>query len=67
MRDSLLESWTLAEISEISRIVYGKDLSKKSISNEGDYPVFGANSIIGYYKSYLYEKKQVLMREVNNT
>jgi len=59
--ESLPDGWVKANICEISNIVYGKGLSKKNISKKGEFPVFGANSIIGYHNSFLYEKPQVLI------
>jgi len=61
MKEMLSKGWVNANICEISNIIYGKGLAKKNLLNKDKYPVFGANSIIGYYKSYLYEKPQVLI------
>ncbi len=61
MSETLPKGWVDANICEISNIVYGKGLATKDISNEGQYPVFGANSVIGFHNSYLYKKPQVLI------
>lgn len=41
--------WNKCFIDDIFQIRYGKTLPTSKISNEGAYPVYGANGIIGYY------------------
>ena len=48
------------KLGEICGIVYGKGLPTKNLKTKG-FPVFGANGIIGYYDSFLYEEEQVLI------
>ena len=48
------------KLGEICKIVYGKGLPTKNLKPKG-FPVFGANGIIGYYDSFLYEEEQVLI------
>ena len=48
------------KLGEICGIVYGKGLPTKNLKPKG-FPVFGANGIIGYYDSFLYEEEQVLI------
>src|SRR3989304_1770266 len=57
----LPKGWIKSKLGDIVHIKYGKDLSTKKILSKGKYPVFGANSIIGYYDEYLYETEQVLI------
>lgn len=54
------ENWENVKLGDIVNIVYGKNLPKKDLQEEG-YPVYGANGIIGKYKRYLYEDEQVLI------
>ncbi|ABW67897.1 restriction endonuclease subunit S [Desulfosudis oleivorans] len=61
MKELLPEGWVAAPLQKISQIVYGKGLPKNKFNKQGLYPVFGANSIIGYYDSFLYEDPQVLI------
>jgi len=61
MREGLPKGWVEAPITEISHIVYGKGLLQNKLVENGKFPVFGANSIIGYYNDYLYEKPQILI------
>ena len=56
----LSEGWVNANIINIANIVYGKGIQKNKLSDNKKYPVFGANSIIGYYDSYMYDKPQIL-------
>lgn len=54
------ERWTVSPLNTIANIVYGKNLPKSKIVDEG-YPVYGGNGIIGFYSDYLYIKPQVLI------
>ncbi len=38
-----------------------KYISTSQISNNGDYPVFGANGIIGYYSEYNHENPEIAL------
>lgn len=57
----LPKGWVGCKLSDICDIQYGKDLSKKEITLHKRYPVFGANSIIGYFDKYLFEDEKVLI------
>lgn len=57
----LPKGWVECKLADICNIEYGKDISTKEITNDKKYPVFGANSIIGYYDEYLYEEEKVLI------
>lgn len=57
---SLPENWSYTLLGAITRIVYGKGLPTKQLKPSG-YPVFGANGVIGFNDSYLYEHPQVLI------
>ncbi len=56
----LPEGWEVKRLGDLCRIVYGKGLSTKELSEKG-FPVFGANGIIGCHTSYLYEDPEVLI------
>ncbi len=60
LRD-LPKGWTKCFLQDIAEIKYGKDISIKKISATGNYPVYGANGIIGYLNDYLFEDEQVLI------
>jgi len=52
--------WIVEPLTTVTNIVYGKNLPKTKIVNEG-YPVYGGNGIIGSYSHYLYKNPQVLI------
>lgn len=54
------QGWMTVPLTTISNIVYGKNLPKSQITNEG-YPVYGGNGVIGSYSKYLYKDPQVLI------
>lgn len=56
----LPEGWDYSRLGELFNIVYGKSLSNSDLVDSG-YEVFGANGIIGFYSSYLYETEQLLV------
>ena len=56
----LPQGWELERIGNLFSVVYGKGLSNKELKDEG-YKVFGANGVIGFYDSYLYEEEQLLV------
>lgn len=56
------DDWEEVSIGELFSISSGKAASK--ITGSGDYPVFGANGIIGYTHSFLYEEKILLTGRV---
>ena len=47
--DGVPEGWEKMPVDTIYSIKYGKNLSTKLIKQEGIYPVYGANGVIGYY------------------
>ncbi|MCW8386848.1 restriction endonuclease subunit S [Fluoribacter dumoffii] len=53
-------SWESVTLGEIANITYGKGLPTKNLLPSG-FPVFGANSIIGFYNKFLYEDPQLLI------
>jgi len=47
--DGVPEGWEKKPVDCIYSIKYGKNLSTKLISENGDFPVYGASGVIGYY------------------
>ena len=47
--DNLIEGWRKVLFYDVFSCAYGKGLSTEFIEQEGDYPVYGANGVIGYY------------------
>jgi type I restriction enzyme M protein len=52
------------KIADIFTTTAGKVLSKKHIKQEGKYPVYGANGIIGYYDEYSLDGENILIGRV---
>jgi len=55
------EGWEVKEFKDIFDIKYGKTLPKSKIQNKGEYPVYGAGSVIGYYDKKIASKKCALV------
>jgi type I restriction enzyme S subunit len=53
--------WRSVELGKICDIYQPKTISKKMMSAEGKYPVFGANGIIGRYDQYNHEDSELLI------
>lgn len=60
------EGWKVGTLDEIFSLKYGKNLSTSMILEKGDYPVYGANGIIGYYNEYNCDKYSVLVTSRGN-
>lgn len=58
--------WNKCFIDDIFQITYGKTLPTSKISNEGSYPVYGANGIIGYYNEKNCDDYTVLITSRGN-
>lgn len=48
--DGVPEGWKQEKIDDIFLIKYGKTLPVSKIKQQGKYPVYGANGILGYYE-----------------
>ena len=57
----LPKGWEMKVLGEICDIYQPKTISKKEMLSEGEYPVFGANGIIGRYYKYNHEDPQLLI------
>lgn len=60
MENQLPIGWESVTLGEVASITYGKGLPTKNLLPTG-YPVFGANSVIGFYHDFLYEAPQLLI------
>lgn len=49
--NGLPEGWEKKKITDVWSIKYGKNLPKSKITEKGNFPVHGADSIIGYYEA----------------
>ncbi|MBE8950617.1 MAG: restriction endonuclease subunit S [Quinella sp. 3Q1] len=60
------EGWEKKPVDSIYSIKYGKNLSTKLISESGEYPVYGANGVIGYYDNANCNEQVVLITSRGN-
>lgn len=54
------KGWEIGALGDLFDIQYGKNLPKNNMTGEG-YPVFGANGVIGFHSTYLYEEPMTLI------
>jgi type I restriction enzyme S subunit len=55
------EHWAWCRLGAICIMNYGKGLTKAECFDNGNYPVFGSNGIVGYYDNFLTEKKSIII------
>ena len=55
------KGWELKKLGDICELYQPKTISSKEMVDEGNYPVFGANGIIGKYDKYNHEVPQLLI------
>jgi type I restriction enzyme S subunit len=55
------KSWEIKSLGEICEMYQPKTISTKEMVDDGEYPVFGANGIIGKYDKYNHEETQLLI------
>ncbi len=64
--DGVPEGWEKKPVDSIYFIKYGKNLSTKLISESGEFPVYGANGVIGYYDKANCNEQVVLITSRGN-
>ena len=64
--DGVPEGWEKKPVDSIYSIKYGKNLSTKLISEDGNFPVYGANGVIGYYDKANCNEQVVLITSRGN-
>ena len=64
--DGVPEGWEKKCVDSIYSIKYGKNLSTSLISDNGNYPVYGANGVIGYYDKANCNEQVVLITSRGN-
>lgn len=55
------EGWEIKKLGEVCEMYQPKTISTKEMVDDGQYPVFGANGIIGKYDKYNHEEPQLLI------
>ncbi|MEI7013840.1 restriction endonuclease subunit S [Leptospira licerasiae] len=57
---ALPKGWEWVRLGDLAEINHGKELPTTMLKSEG-FPVFGANGVIGFYETYHYEERQLLI------
>lgn len=55
------KNWATCRLGEIVTMVYGSSLTKAETKPNAPYPVFGSNGIVGYYDTFLTEKRTIII------
>ena len=55
------EGWVKKKLGEVCQIYQPQTISTKEMKEDGEYPVFGANGVIGRYDKYNHEEPQLLI------
>lgn len=55
------KDWTYKKLGEVCDLYQPKTISAKELVEDGMYPVYGANGIIGKYDKYNHENSELLM------
>lgn len=59
--ENLPKNWKKLKFYDVFVAKYGKGLATEFISEQGDYPVYGANGVIGYYETFTCEGYKALI------
>src|SRR5690606_3520481 len=59
--DNMKQGWEIKKLGEVCEMYQPKTISTKEMVDDGQYPVFGANGIIGKYDKYNHEEPQLLI------
>jgi type I restriction enzyme S subunit len=59
--EKLPEGWKRVRLGEVCNLSYGKNLTINRFKDDGQYKVYGANGVIGYYDQYTHEEEVVLV------
>lgn len=51
--------WELVKLGEVCKLYQPKTISGNEVLDKGDYKVFGANGVIGYYSKYNHEFSEI--------
>ncbi|MDZ7763789.1 MAG: restriction endonuclease subunit S [Melioribacteraceae bacterium] len=52
---NLPQNWSWVKLGDVCEFVYGKGLPKRNRNEQGSFPVYGSNGIVGFHDSYLIE------------
>ncbi len=54
------QGWKVRELFELTKVKYGKNLPTKLLSEDGEFPVYGAAKVIGRYSDYTREHPTII-------
>ena len=57
----LPDGWAWCRLGEMITMIYGSGLTKAQCIEGGSFPVYGSNGIVGYYDSFLTEKRVIII------
>jgi type I restriction enzyme S subunit len=57
----MMQGWEIKTLEEACEMYQPKTISKKEMTDDGEYTVFGANGVIGKYDKYNHEEPQLLI------
>ena len=60
------DNWEWVRLGELLFVKSGKAFKRKNLIKNGDYPVYGANGIIGYANDYNVKSKKLLLGRVGS-
>ena len=55
------EQWRTTTLGESCIMYQPKTITRKEMSIDGEYPVYGANGVIGYYSEFNHEDSQLII------
>lgn len=60
-QDYQLDSWEMVRLGEVCEMYQPKTISGQEIKQHGQYKVFGANGVIGFYDKFNHEFAEIAM------
>lgn len=61
------EDWEVCELGACCKLYQPKTLSQESLKDFGEFPVYGANGVIGYHDQYNHEFSEIIITCRGNT
>ena len=55
------ENWAWCKLGEIVTMIYGYSLTRSQTKPNAPYPVFGSTGIVGYYDTFLTDKRTIIV------
>lgn len=55
------EDWEIRKLGDICKLYQPKTISNKEFIEDGEYPVYGSNGIIGQYNQYNHATREILI------